>query len=150
MSLPPTIVKLDYLDWSVCAGGRHYTGSVVISEPFRRIELERSLSLREAKELSETQERLWMCHERTTNKFDTLAQLENAAAKWCEKNLGPDWLLQEHGNYGPLRPIAAGGRYKAILPKLRALAKRWDKVRDHQTDQEMMQSYAEWEKLITL
>ena len=147
----PTIIELQYLDWSQC-GGRHIVGEVVFHNPYRKVEIERRLTLREAKELGQTQEILWQHrHTRATNKFDTLEQLEKAAIKWCEQNLpNNDWLIQLNNSRGPHRPVGAKGKFKRVFKKLETLAKRWDKVRDNQSTAEMLEYYDEWKELVNV
>lgn len=127
-AVPPslTIVALRHLWWGVSIGGRHYTGEICHGE--RTIELERRLSVREAKELAEREGRMWLRLERTTNKFDSLEQLERAAVRWCEANLSDPWLLQEYTDCNPERPIAGAGYIKERIPLLRTLARAWAKV----------------------
>lgn len=100
------VASLDHLWWGVCAGGRHYTGEVRWAE--KTHELERKLSLKEAKEIGETQTTMWIRrYQRTTNKFDTLATLENAAARWCRENIEGEWALFHHDGHNPNRLISA-------------------------------------------
>lgn len=120
------IVVLEYLWWGVSIGGRHYTGEIRYQG--QKVELMRRMSLREAKEYGEREERAWLRLQRETNKFDTLAQLERAAVKWCKANVPDPWLLQEYSDCNPERPIAATGFYRERLPRLRKVAKLWSKV----------------------
>lgn len=127
------IYGFKYLWWGVCIGGRHYTGKVHWREgdEFKTHELERRLSLREAKEISGEKEILWKHHDRVTVNFDSLEQLERAAIKWVEKNATvPNWLLIHNDYWNPNRPIAAAGLYKKRVKSMRAFADFWAKVDD--------------------
>lgn len=102
----PTLVALDSLDWSV-GGGRHLT-----FEDRNRVELERSITLRESKELyPDHSDRVYMmAHFRRTNRFESKESLARCAAKWCEANLGECWMLMDQ-HREDLREILA---YKGI------------------------------------
>lgn len=130
------IYDLDTLWWGISVGGRHYTGNVRWTDKeghYQCHELERKLSLREAKELDDTQLINWHGgYGRTTNRFDTEKQLERYAARWVEgeaKRSGFNhWLLIENDRHNPNRPIAAAGWYITRMTPMRELAKMWDKV----------------------
>lgn len=147
---PLKIACLDWLWWGVCIGGRHYTGHIHFEN--QRIELERRLTLREAKEMSETQERLWRyCHERTTNKFDDWDQMARHARKWCRANLGEHWLLLERNKHNPNKVIAAHGPIKERARYINDLAILWDKVPNSQREGVLWdQAYKLWRKLLTI
>lgn len=144
------IVALNVLDWSVCIGGKHLTGEVVISDPYQSIELTRKLDRREKKERQEREGRMFNFPEETeTNKFDNYEQLERAALKWCEGNLGDEWLLQYHNNYGPNRPVGGKGFIESRIPYLKELAELWDKVPNSaRTNSLMNEVYRAWEILV--
>lgn len=142
-----TAVALDYLDWSVCIGGRHYTGEIVISQPFRKVELERSLSLREAKELRpDHSERVYDDpYFRVTNRFDSFDQLVRAATKWCEANLIAPWMLLEHTNNDLRKILASSGVSETRVRTLNLIEAQWDKMTNAQRDRETMDAfYAAW------
>ena len=148
------VYSLDVLWWGVSAGGRHYTGEICWQDAsYHKHEVERHLTLREAKALGDTQFILWTERfSRTTNRFDSLEQLERAAARWVRKNAAvPNWLLIKHDGHNPNRPIAAKGWYVQRLPAMRALAKAWDKVPDgvRQSNRELWDAvYETWRKLM--
>lgn len=142
------IYSLDSLWWGVSLGGHHYTGHVNWSEKrrakdgssYKRHELERRLTLREAKELWSEQrepgqtEQYWkMGLARETNRFETKADLERAAVKWVTHHCRyPNWLLIDNDWINPRRPISAQGWYKDRVPMMAELAARWDKVPNYQ------------------
>lgn len=148
---PHKIYSLSVLDWSG-HGGHHCQGTIYTDDPLigRSIELERRLTLKEAKAISETKERLWFCHERTTTKFEDRASLERAAIKWMKANAKePNWLLQYNSACNPERVIAAKGFYLERVQALNALADLWDKVPNHLRDGDVWDStYACYKKLI--
>lgn len=121
-------VRLDSLWWGVSAGGKHYTGHVYFSDRRNRVEIERELSLKEAKELwaeyddAGRTERYWqMGLRRKTNRFDTKADLERAALKWCEANLTGDWILK-HERY-----VLGSNCVSPVKQRMMNLiAERWD------------------------
>ncbi len=142
------IYTLDSLWWGISIGGRHYTGHVSWTDKrrkkdgsdYHRHEIERSLSLREAKELWAERrepgdtERYWkMGLARETNRFETKEALERAAAKWVTAHCKhPNWLLINNNHINPNRPIAARGWYEDRVELMTDLAAKWDKVPDHQ------------------
>lgn len=153
------IYSLDTLWWGVSIGGRHYTGNVRWEEGngYPSHELECRLSLREAKELGNTQVILWTDRvNRTTNRFDTREQLERAATKWvtdhAAKSGVKNWLLIDNNRHNPNRPIAAAGWYKSRVKPMKKLAEMWDKVPDHirLSDEELWNKvYNAWYALLT-
>jgi hypothetical protein len=141
------IVALRYQWWGVCIGGKHYTGSI-LQRDGPTIELTRRLSQREAKALAENDERLWLSRETTTNRFNSLSQLERIALRWCRSNLGDQWLLQRVDFNGPYLPIGGRGFIEERIPSLTNLAVWWDAVPDHRrTDAVMDKAYDAWETL---
>ena len=127
------IATLSILDWSVCVGGRHITGEISYLD--EKVELEKHLTLAEAKIRSEEKDRYWLAHERIKNQFDTYEEIERAATKWCEDNIkSPDWLLQYYSDCNPQRPIAAKGYYITVFDDLKDLAESWDKVSNYVRD----------------
>jgi hypothetical protein len=132
-----TIYSLETLWWGVSIGGKHYTGHIDWRDSkgeFHRHELERKLSLRQAKELDpDAGERYWKWGvKRVTNRFDTREQLERFAAKWVEDHAAKegltDWLLIENDSRNPNRPIAGNGYIVDRFPIMRKMAKMWDKT----------------------
>lgn len=161
---PPdcAIYALDSLWWGVSVGGRHYTGMLKWYSPdgaFHRHELERKLTLKEAKELGDTQVILWTSRfSRVTNRFDSLDQLCRAAARFVEdevvKTNGAikNWILIDNDIYNPNRPIAAAGWLKPRMGDMRKLAKEWDKVSNYirENDKELWDAvYEAWDTLLT-
>lgn len=141
------IAVLDYLWWGVAIGGRHYTGSVKARG--KTVELIRKLSRREAKELSEREGRMWLRHQTETNKFEDFKSMARHATRWCEQNMGADWLLQEHSDLNPERVIATAGYFKPRKRLLQKLALAWGKVPDSQRKGELWdQVYATYDALI--
>ena len=128
------VAELNHLWWGVSIGGKHYTGNVILNYPHRCVEMTRTLSAREAKEMAEQEGRLWLARERTTNKFDSLKQLERFAARWCEANLGENWVLLAGDRLNPCVAIAGKGWVRANLKSMTRLGKAWDKVPDSQRD----------------
>lgn len=147
-SAPLVCASLDVLWWGVSIGGRHYTGDIVINNPFRKVEMIRRLGRAEAKSLSEREGRLWLARQTETNKFDTLKQLERHASRWCAANLGENWVLFDGAEHNPSRVISSHGWIKANVPTMNRLARMWAKVPnskrdfDHPTIQKL---YAFWE-----
>lgn len=142
-----TTVALDYLDWSVCAGGKHLTAHIVISEPYKRIELERGLSLREAKELRpDHSESVYEDpYFRRTHRFDSFDQLVRAATKWCEANLTAPWTLQEYSSDGLRKVLALAGVSETRVRVLNSIAEKWDRLSNVERDRETMDAfYAAW------
>lgn len=98
------VVRLDALDWAI-GGGSHHTGHLYFSDNRPRVEMERDLSLSEAKDLwadrqgPEHTERWWNAGiARRTNRFETSADLQRAATKWCEDNITGDYVLKDDSN----------------------------------------------------
>jgi hypothetical protein len=129
------IVALSHLDWSVCIGGSHITGKIVRRD-HPDVELTRTLSRTERKEHQEKEGRYGFNfpEERTTNKFTSIAQLEKAALKWCNKHLGEEWLLQHNTTLNPEMPIGGKGWVVDRLTALETLAKLWDDIPNAQRD----------------
>lgn len=130
---PLVCAELDYLWWGVCIGGKHYTGQIKLRDPYRTVEMVRTRSAKEAKEMAEREGRMWLARERETNKFDSLKQLERVAAKWCEANLGDNWVLL-YDAHNPSIAIAGKGWVKGRLKTMTKLGKAWDKVPNHKRD----------------
>lgn len=140
------IVALDYLDWSVCVGGRHFTGHVVVSEPYKRVEMERRLSLLEAHEEAAGQDYMY-AHElpRVTNRFENWDSLVRAAIKWCDGNLAGSWMLVKGGYGGLSQVLAAKGVSDSRIRVLNLIWERWDRLDNWQRDDETMDAfYAAW------
>lgn len=122
-------IALDSLNWSVCAGGRHYTGHLTFSDHRNRVELERSLSLREAKDLRPDHSD-WMYDEpyfRVTNRFDSYESLTSAAIKWCEANLTGVWVLKKDSHSGTDPILASHGVNPVTVRVLNLIAEKMDK-----------------------
>ena len=134
--------------WGVCIGGTHYTGEIHIGD--RIIELTRSLSRKESKELAEKDGRWWLAAETSTNRFNSSEQLQRVACEWCEKNLGKDWILLSRDAHNPRVPIGARGRYLRLIPKLSRIAIRWDKLSDAQREKQWNKVYNAWKKTLGL
>ncbi len=147
------VYTLDPLWWGISIGGRHYTATIHWSEgPFksdgsnyRHHELERDLSLRDAKLLDpEDGPERWQFggRFRKSNRFETRAQLDRWAARWIEadaKRRGEStWLLLEHDSCNPRRAVAAQGWDKARLKLVNDLAEVWDKVPDWAREGELL------------
>jgi hypothetical protein len=129
---PLVYVDLDYLWWGVSIGGRHYTANLIIrGEPDRRVEMIRKLSAKEAKAYAEEQGLLWLARQRETNKFETLKQLERHALRWCEANLGENWLLLKGEHWNPSFVVGAKGWIEKRVKLLNTVASIWDKTPDH-------------------
>ncbi len=122
-------ISLDYLDWSVCVGGRHYTGHLTFSDRRERVELERDLSLREAKDLRpDHSEHVYDDpYFRRTNRFDSFEDLSRAAVKWCESNLTGIWLLKKGDTYGVNPVLGAGGVSPVRVRMLNLIAEQSDR-----------------------
>jgi hypothetical protein len=123
-------VSLDSLWWGVSAGGRHYTGHLYFSDHRERVELERELTLSEAKDLwaeqrsPEDTERYWNYGlARKTNRFDTSADLERAAVKWCEANIKGDWILKDDR-----RVLGTNCVNPVRVRMLNLIAEKWNKA----------------------
>ena len=144
---------LDHLWWGVSIGGRHYTGTVIteISGERKRVELERKLSLREAKEIGETEGRMWIHRiSRVTNKFDTMKQLDRHALKWCAANLPRPWVLMENDHWNPNRIVGASDWDGKYIAKLNKIAASWDKVPNWQRTNEVIHNICKiWEICIS-
>jgi hypothetical protein len=142
------IVALRYLNWSTSAGGKHFTGNIYRDDG-PPIELTRTLSHREAKELSESEDRLWLKNEVKTNKFTSLEQLKRYAILWCEKNLGSEWLLQNFDYSDLYRPIAGSGKILKFMDTLEGLAEWWESVPDNErTIAKIAHAYQTWQNII--
>jgi hypothetical protein len=148
---------LDVLWWGVCVGGKHYTGKVIWHRdaPHESVyhELRRRLSLREAKELGETQERLWVHRvERDTNKFDNQGQIDRAALRWCKEHMPEPWALFEHDEHNPHRLIGTSAAWLLERQKvINDFAETWRKTSDRVREEKTVwdKSYALWRKLLT-
>lgn len=140
-----TIVALDYLDWSVCAGGRHLTGHLTFSDR-ERVELTRRLSLLEAHEEAAGQDYMY-AHElpRITNRFEDWDSLVRAARKWCETNLTAPWMLLEHSSSDLHKVLASAGVSETRMRILNLIEAQWDRLTNAQRDRETMDAfYAAW------
>ena len=155
------IYSLETLDWG-CCGGRHYVGTVRWTDAkgeYPRHEIERKLSLREAKELDpDSGAGYWKSGiRRTTNRFDTVEQLERCATKWVEEHAEKagltDWLLINDDPHNPNRPIAGKGWVTTRFAAMRKMAKMWDgfdnAVRNALTKEEWKTIYRAWNSLLT-
>ena len=140
------IVALKYLDCSEYFSIKYFIGYIIITESNKQIELKRDVSLEEAKELGEHQEILWNHQDRTTNKFNTLEQLEYAAIQWCKYNLGEDWILQEKNSRAPHRPIGVSEKYKDIFEKLKNVS---IEAIDEHMERRAERKYKKWKKLLS-
>jgi hypothetical protein len=138
------IAALEYLWWGVSIGGHHYTGEV--HHPDGTEEMIRKLSRKEAKELSELEDSLFWPKE--TNRFETLADLEAAALKWCEKNLGDTWLLLHHNSYNPNHVIGGKGYTKKHLAGIEAYQKWWWSLSEADREKIWKVGSDTWEKLL--
>lgn len=138
-------VGLDYLDWSG-HGGHHCQGHLVFGDGRPRVELERTLTLCEAKAMGQTQEILWQrSHSRRTTKFETRADLERAATQWCRTNLTGAWLLKNHSHYGIYRIIASHNVDPARVRFLALIEQQWDRLENWERDNATMDRfYAAW------
>jgi hypothetical protein len=145
-----TVVELHSLWWGVCAGGRHYTGEVRVKGG-STVELRRKLSLKEAKELGETEGRMWLNRlQRDTNKFDSMEQLERHALKWCKENVEGDFLLLQDA-LNPSRVTAGRGPITERIPVMNQLAEAWDKVPNWERQGEVWkETYKAWDSLLKL
>lgn len=138
------IAALEYLWWGVSAGGRHYTGEV--HHPDGTVEMIRKLSRKEAKQLAEEDEsRFWGTE---TNRFETLADLEAAALKWCEKNLGDTWILLHHDGLNPNHVIGGKGYTKERLDKIERYQKWWWSLPEATRERRWDRAYKIWDKLL--
>lgn len=140
------VAALTHLWWGVSIGGKHYTGEIHYDGP--TVELTRKLGLKEAKQMAEDEDRLWLPLERETNRFNTLKQLERYATKWCEKNLGDEWLLIHVDSHNPHRPIAGKGKIVPVLPAMTEVAEFWDKLTDTQREVVWDEIYTIWRNLL--
>lgn len=151
------IAELDYLNWGVCIGGRHFTGHITVNtfdhsrhpDFPERIEIERRISRNEAKQWAEECGRLWAKWETKTNRFNTLEHLVRYATRWCNEHLGGDWMLIDDNWYNPNEVFAAKGSMEAKISVLNAFAEKWRKVPDYErTDSTFNKWYNEWYKLL--
>lgn len=151
MSTDLVHVSLDYLWWGVSIGGRHYTGKVIVrGEPDRHVEMIRKLSAKEAKEYAEEKGLLWLKRQWETNQFETLQQLERHALRWCEANLGENWLLLRGDHWNPHFVVGAKGWVKERVKDLNKLAKTWDETPDRLRDFDspaIKKIYEDWNNL---
>ena len=140
-----TYIGLSYLDWSVCSGGRHFTGHLTFKDR-ERVELSRRLSLLEAHEESAGQDYMY-AHElpRVTNRFETWEGLVRAATNWCRANLKEPWLLLKHDGDGLYPVLASEGVPEIRVRMLNLVAMRWDQLANAERDSETMDAfYAAW------
>ena len=139
---------LDHLWWGVSIGGRHYTGEVTIDDV--TTEMIRKLSLKEAKEYADEKGLLWLRKQRETNEFETLESLERHALKFCEKEFKdePEWALFEYDYWNPRRLIGGKGYIVDRKDTINAVAKAWDKVRDHCSEEEWNAYTEAWKTLV--
>ncbi len=155
-----SIYSLKTLCWAAC-GGRHYVGTIHWYDPkgeWHRHELERKLSLREAKELDpDAGERYWkMGLSRTSNRFDTRDQLERHAIKWVEEHAAAqgltEWLFIDNDTLNPNRPLAGKGYITTRFVAMRQAAEKWDKMdnaaRNALTKKQWNTIYSGWNKLL--
>lgn len=165
------IYWLDTLDWSGF-GGRHYVGKIGWEDgadlggdgSYHYHEIERSLSLKEAKALyaescpddPDTGARYWKLGlARKTNRFETREDLERVAGQWVREHCKlANWLLIDNGYPNPNRPIAAHGWYGEVhrWNAMKDLAAIWDKVPNHLRDwskDPTKSIYSAWHLLLT-
>lgn len=146
------LIQVDVLWWGQCIGGRHYTADLrIIGSDLPRVELRRTISRKEAKELGETQELMWMRRlQRDTNKFDDMKQLGRWITRWADERCGDHWIaLEDHLN--PSRVLAARGPVKAAMPGLNQLAEGWRKVPNSRRDfnhPAIKKLYRLWRKML--
>lgn len=144
------VAELNQLWWGVCIGGRHYTGDIRYGRQRMKVEMMRKLSAREAKEYAQREDRMWLARERETNKFETLRQLERHASRWCETNLGEQWVLL-YDEHNPSPVIAGNGWIVQRIKMMNKLAKLWAEVPNSRRDfdqPEIKQLYRAWDALM--
>ena len=146
-------IALNSLWWGVCIGGRHYTGSLKWDDEetktYHSYELERKLSLKEAKQYAEEMGITWGPVQRISNKFESLPDLENQAIKYCEEKFGDNWILFEHDTLNPNRVIAAKGWIEDRVEELTELYNKWDNLNDNERDEQWVEVYNKFDKLIS-
>jgi hypothetical protein len=157
--MPLWIAELTDMWWGVCVGGRHYTGhlSIINFECQRhpqfpkRIELERRLGRGEAKRMHEKDGFQWLRYPTMTNKFNSFDHLVRYAKRWCEQNLGDEWLLIRDDWYNPNEVLDAKGPMKEKIAALNALSEEWSVIQKTGKDNNKKiwdRYYKKWDKLI--
>lgn len=140
----PVIAALEYLWWGISIDGHHYTGE--IHHPDGTHELIRKLSRKEAKFLSEIEDsRFWP---KETNKYESLKDLEKAALKWCEENLGLKWILLHHNVNNPNHVVGGKGFTKKRLKELEEFQKWWWGLSETERKERWKEGYDTWDKMI--
>ncbi len=140
-----TYVALDHLDWSG-HGGRHLTAHLTF-EKRERVELERAISLREAKVLyPDHSDRVYMMpHYRKTNRFDSWVQLILYATLWCQANIKGPWILLKYDTGDLRRILAHEGVSETRVRILNLIEEQWDRLTNPERDNETMDTfYAMW------
>ena len=146
---------LNTLWWGVCIGGRHYEGTLKHSKDGKRedVQMIRHMSLRDAKayaaEQGITGGKRWQV-ERDTHKWETLASLEMFATKWCEDNLGDDWILygSDSGCLSPKPIIACKGWIRKHADELGVIYEEFDEVGNHCDDDKWNEIHDKWDAII--
>jgi len=137
------LAALDSLTWEG-HGGHHWMGK--IHHPDGTHELIRKLSRSEAKALSYDEDsRFWP---KETERYETEADLEWAALKWCEKNLGQVWLLLDNDVDNPNPVIGSKGYSEHQIDRINNYEKWWWEQTESYREANWKQGYRIWRKLL--
>ena len=139
--MKPFVYTLSVQDWSACIDGEHLTCKIEFEKESKteEVELERPISVKEADYLAK-KEGLpgWYSKQpRISNKFNTYAEVEKYATKWCKDHAKDktDWILIYNDYHNPNVPIAGGGNIVNNFPVMKELAEQWDKVSNAQREE---------------